>query len=77
MQYLWVDEKARSKGIGRKLMHEVERVAAKRGCVGIYLDTLSFQAPRFYEKLGYRKVGRIIGHPPGYSKYWFAKRVRI
>ena len=35
------------------MLTEFEKEAGARGCTLIYLDTFTFQAPGFYEKLGY------------------------
>ena len=35
------------------MMKLAEEEAIRRGCVGVWLDTHSFQARPFYEKLGY------------------------
>jgi len=43
----------RGQGIGERLMPMAEEVAQKKHCTGIWLETFSFQAPGFYQKLGY------------------------
>jgi len=75
VQYLWVSEAYRGQNIGTKLMMAVESLAKERKSRGIWLDTFSFQAPNFYRKLGYKKIGHLKDHPVGYSKYWFAKEI--
>ena len=50
---LWVHENFRGKGLGSKLVKKVEDFARKQGIKYITLDTMSFQAPGFYKKLGY------------------------
>lgn len=72
---LWVDEDYRGKRLGSELLARAEAEAVARGCVGAYLDTMSFQAKGFYEKAGYREVGRIDDLPPGRSKHLLAKRL--
>ncbi|MGQ0546914.1 MAG: GNAT family N-acetyltransferase [Betaproteobacteria bacterium] len=71
---LWVDEAARGKGFGTKLMREAERRARKRGCALIWLNTFSFQAPRSYEKLGCRRFARLKGTPRGEVRTFYVKR---
>jgi GNAT superfamily N-acetyltransferase len=74
---LWVDEAARGKGVGARLMREAERIARRRRCALVYLNTFSFQAPRFYEKLGYRRFGALRDTPAeGTSRYFYVKRLR-
>lgn len=53
IDYLWVSDNARNTGLGRKLMHTAEQEAIKLGCIHSLVDTFSFQALPFYQKLGY------------------------
>ena len=39
------------------------------------LYTISFQAPEFYERHGYRRFGTIDGQPPGTSRVFLTKRL--
>jgi len=75
VQMLWVDETSRHGGIGSRIMADVETLAKRRKCAGVFLDTFSFQAPKFYAKLGYRRIGTLVGHPRGFAKYWYAKEM--
>jgi len=65
----------REEGIGRKLMLEAEREARKRNCRFISLDTFSFQAPKFYEKMGFEKIGTELDFPKGFDKYYYRKKL--
>jgi ribosomal protein S18 acetylase RimI-like enzyme len=68
-----VPEAQRGAGIGRELMRRAEAEAVERGCLGAWLDTFSFQAPGFYERLGYSIFGRIDDYPPGHSRFFMRK----
>ncbi len=72
---LFVPEKMRGAGIGRKLITEAEAEAIRRGCSAATLDTFSFQARGFYEKLGYSVFGTLDDYPPGHSRFYLAKRL--
>ncbi|MFC0186721.1 GNAT family N-acetyltransferase [Fictibacillus aquaticus] len=71
----WIDEKLRGKGYGKELMTAAEELALNKGCKLIKLDTLSFQAPEFYEKLGYLEYGKLDNFPEGFSHHFFYKRM--
>lgn len=72
---LYLPEHLRGQGFGRDLMARVEAFARERGCTGIWLDTFSFQARGFYEKLGYAVFGTIEDHPVGGARYFMQKRL--
>ena len=73
--YLWVAEPARGKGNATRLMNAAEKYAVERGCGGAFLETFSFQARPFYEKLGYRLFGVLEDYPPGHSQFFLKKRL--
>jgi GNAT superfamily N-acetyltransferase len=64
----------KNRGTGSMLLRQVESFARKRNCRGVYLDTLGFQAPGFYLKSGYRKVGEIPDYIGGHGRITFEKR---
>jgi GNAT superfamily N-acetyltransferase len=74
IRYLWVAESLRRGGLGRRLVLTAEREARRRGCEHSHLDTFSFQAAPFYERLGYSVFGRLEDYPPGHSKIFLQKR---
>lgn len=70
---LWVAERARSQNQGRALMLAAEEEGRARGCRHAWLDTFSFQARAFYEKLGYVVFGELPDFPPGHQRYFLRK----
>ncbi len=68
-----VPAELRGQGWGRRLMEAAEAAAAQRGCRYVWLDTYSFQARPFYEKLGYRVFGELPDHPPGHTRFFMFK----
>lgn len=62
---LWTQESHRGQGVASRLLRQAECQAAKAGCTLAHLTTYSFQAPRFYEKQGYRICGSVDGFPDG------------
>lgn len=75
INFLIVPDDFRKRGVGSELMKKAEDIALSRGCAGIRLDTFSFQAPGFYEKLGYRIYGRLVNHPKGHERTYYCKEL--
>lgn len=65
----------RGQGLGQRLLKQAEAEATARGCIGVYLDTFSFQARPFYEAQGYRVFGMLEDTPPGHSRFFMSKRL--
>ncbi len=76
IRWLWIDDKHRGGGVGRTLMARAEALARARGAIGAWVDTFSFQARPFYEKLGFRLFGAIDDYPPGHKRFFLKKRFR-
>jgi ribosomal protein S18 acetylase RimI-like enzyme len=72
---LWVDETQRGRGVGCKLLEAAEEEAAARGCVTSVLSSFEFQAPEFYERLGYEIVGKTEDTPRGFRELLYQKRL--
>lgn len=72
---LWVHKSHRHSGTGSRLMHAAEAEAIKRGCRQIVLSTHSFQAPLFYERLGFRRIATIPHYPSGFEQYIYLKEL--
>jgi GNAT superfamily N-acetyltransferase len=70
---LFVPETMRGQGVGAALMASAETEARKRGCRGAYVDTFSFQAAPFYQKLGFTLFGVLEDYPPGHRQLYFRK----
>jgi GNAT superfamily N-acetyltransferase len=73
IELLFIPEKLRGRRLGEKLIAEAEAIARREGCLGIWLDTFSFQAPGFYKKLGYIEFGALPDYPPGFSRHFLHK----
>jgi len=67
VRYLFVAESMRGQGEGTRLMRAVEEEAKARQCRQIVLETHDFQAPGFYQKLGFDVVGRVGDYPNGHQ----------
>ena len=73
---LWIDEMLRGKHYGTQLMEMVEKEAIKRGCTISCTDTFSYQAPKFYENLGYAIYGKLEDFPEGSSLIYYYKKLK-
>jgi GNAT superfamily N-acetyltransferase len=71
---LWVTETLRSRKVGTALLREAERIAVERGCHSAFLDTFSFQAPGFYQKLGY-EIFATLDYPPRHKRHFLKRRL--
>ena len=70
---LWVDESMRGQGLGQKLMKMAEDEGKKRGATFAYTNTFTWQAPGFYEKLGYALYGKLEDFPPENQLSYYRK----
>ncbi len=74
IQYVSIRADARRCGLGTRLMALAEQEAAIRGCMYAFLDTMSYQAPDFYQKRGYRIVGQLDDWDShGHAKFFLVK----
>ncbi len=77
LQQLWVEASHRGMGLGIGLVQQFEQHAIEKGCTSFYLETLSFQAPEFYKKLGYTVAFAQSGYPHGIGKYHMVKELGV
>ncbi|BCH24715.1 hypothetical protein MesoLjLb_45000 [Mesorhizobium sp. L-8-3] len=68
VDHFWIEVALRGQGHGSRLL------ARAHGAIGSHLTTSTFQAIGFYEKHGYREIGRLRDRPPGQDRVWMAKR---
>lgn len=54
IKYLFVEEKYRGQGLGRQLLKYALNFGKNHGCDFAFVETMSFQAPEFYRKMGFR-----------------------
>jgi GNAT superfamily N-acetyltransferase len=75
IEWLWVCAALRGQGTGREMMARAEEEALCRGCTKMVVETHSFQAPEFYQKLGFKVVGCYADYPRGYQEYFLEKTI--
>jgi GNAT superfamily N-acetyltransferase len=73
IQILWIEDSLRRQGVGRELMQVAEGIAREEGARQAVVETTTFQAQGFYEKLGYVQICEIKDSPIGASSLLMQK----
>jgi DNA-binding MarR family transcriptional regulator len=75
LKRMWVAESVRGLGVGRRLLTELERLAASHGVRTLRLETNKTlaEAIRLYRSAGYAEVPAFNDEP--YAHHWFEKRL--
>lgn len=73
---VYLPEDLRGRNIGTRMMELAENEARRRDCRAGVLFTINFQAPGFYQRLGWRVFGEIPCDPPGTSRVFLTKNFR-
>jgi GNAT superfamily N-acetyltransferase len=76
LSYVWVHESYRGQDLGSQLVQAAEAEAKLRGCEKVILATHSFQAPGFYERLGYERLFALEDVPRGHQKVFYTKQLQ-
>ena len=71
--HLWVDEPLRGRGIGTRILLELEAEAARRGCQSSLIETLDDRVARHYQRLGYVPVAVITGYVGRFDRHIMLK----
>jgi ribosomal protein S18 acetylase RimI-like enzyme len=72
---LYIPEELRGRGLASRMLAMAEDEARKRGCIGVYLDTMNPAALKLYLKLDYNEIGRLDALADGHVITWLAKRL--
>lgn len=75
LKRMWVNPSARGLGVGRRLIHEVEKVAlqAKAGVIRLETNQRLHEAIKLYKQCGYVEVKAFSAEP--YAHHWFEKKL--
>jgi DNA-binding MarR family transcriptional regulator/GNAT superfamily N-acetyltransferase len=73
---MWIAPRARGLGLGRRLLHELERRAREADVTTVRLETnrTLTEAIAMYRRAGYREVAAFNDEP--YAHHWFEKTLR-
>jgi GNAT superfamily N-acetyltransferase len=73
LDLFYLPEAMRGGGLGSRLIIQAEEEARRRGCTAAVVYTVTFQAPGFYERHGYRRFGEIPCPPDGATRIFLTK----
>ncbi|HEX5439642.1 MAG TPA: helix-turn-helix domain-containing GNAT family N-acetyltransferase, partial [Ktedonobacterales bacterium] len=75
LKRMWVAPEVRGLGVGRRLLHELERHAQEAGIAVLRLETNGTlaEAIALYRQSGYQEVAAFNDEP--YAHHWFEKRL--
>ncbi|MBN5256307.1 GNAT family N-acetyltransferase [Serratia marcescens] len=73
LDLFYLPEALRGAGLGSELLRRFEQEGRRRGCLSAVLYTISFQAPDFYQRHGWQRMGEVPCLPPGTSRIFMSK----
>ena len=73
VKYVYVEEKYRGHGIGSRLMKKAFQYGKEHNCPFAFVETMSFQASGFYQKLGFTIELTRTGFSHGTSFHYLKK----
>jgi GNAT superfamily N-acetyltransferase len=73
LDLFYLPNELRGSGLGSRIMAQAEDEARRRDCTAAFVYTVTFQAPGFYEKYGYRRFGEIACPPEGATRIFLTK----
>lgn len=73
LELFYLPEALRGAGLGSELLRRFEQEGRRRGCLSAVLYTISFQAPDFYQRHGWQRMGEVPCLPPGTRRIFMSK----
>ena len=73
VQWLWLEQGQRGKGLAGQMLAAAEGEAKVRGCHGSYIDTFNPVALRTYSRAGYVPFGELKDFPKGRTRTFLSK----
>ncbi|MEV7114347.1 GNAT family N-acetyltransferase [Streptomyces anulatus] len=75
LDLFYLPPRLRGSGLGTQILRQAEDEARARGCRTAVLYTITFQAPGFYQKHGWKRLGEVPCDPPGTSRIFMTKEL--
>ncbi|MDB5586568.1 MAG: family N-acetyltransferase [Devosia sp.] len=73
VQWLWIAEAQRGRGMAGQMLEAAEAEARLRGCHGAYIDTFNPVALKVYRRQGYVPFGELANFPIGRTRTFLQK----
>jgi len=73
LDLFYLPDELRGSSLGSRVIGLAEAEARQRGCAAAFVYTVTFQAPGFYERHGYRRFGEIDCSPDGATRIFLTK----
>ncbi len=73
IKFVWVREDLLGRGHGRQLVEAAEAEALARGCERVWLESYTFQAPAFYQRLGCEVFGSLQDCPAPHGRVFLTR----
>ena len=70
---LWVAQALRRRGIGRRILSELEAEAARRGCEDALIETLDDAVAGLYSRLGYARLAHVPSYVGPFNRHIMLK----
>jgi GNAT superfamily N-acetyltransferase len=75
INFFWIHESWRGRGLGTRLLRVAEQEAISRGCHSSQVESFTFQNWGFYEANGYERYGTLDDFPFEHQRISFRKRL--
>ena len=73
LDLFYLPEELRGAGLGSRIIALAEDEARRHGCTAAFVYTVTFQAPGFYKRHGYRRFGEVVCPPNGATRIFLSK----
>ena len=73
LEVFHLSEELRGAGVESRVIGLAEDEARRRDCTAAFVYTVTFQAPGFYERHGYRRFGEVVCPPDGATRIFLSK----
>jgi GNAT superfamily N-acetyltransferase len=73
LDLFYLAKELRHAGLGSRMIALADDEARRRGCTAAFVYTVTFQAPDFYERHGYRRFGEVACPPDGATRIFLSK----